>query len=330
MNPNKINSQTTAGNFELEKVLKEMAQSMGVPLITGNIYFVVPAANDNSVQFNKYYNKKYEDGTEMVQTTLALALAACTANRGDVIFLAPGFALTVTSSNVDLNKAGVTIIGLGNGLKRPTFTFGAAAATMTVSAADVTIKNCHHIGNFQNVASAYTLAAAKDFNLLNCSFADNSTVLNFLSAVVTNATDNAADGLTVMDCRYQGLATTENAFVSVLAALNRIHLENNSVFKDATNNAGQFITLSSKIILAARIMKNYLVIVGATGTTVGIFLTGSGTTSKGIVHDNFCSSLDTTTELMFTAGTGLVFFRNEYTGVADKSGYIVPAIDSSA
>ena len=330
MNRKLINSDVAAGNFQLERVLKDMASNIGAPIITGNIYFVIPATNANSVQFNKYYGTRYEDGTQMVQTTLDLAMAACTANRGDYIFIAPGYTETVTSTTPALDVAGVTIVGLGSGLNRPTFTYGAAAATINVSGANITIKNCHHIANFDNVAAAYTTAAAKDFRLENNTFDDTSNALHFLSIVVTNATDQAAEGLTVVGNRWNGLAVAPNAFISILAATDRLKVTDNVVYMDATNNVGHFITLAAKVVLEAEIARNRLVVVGATDATVGIFLTGSGSTSKGIVYDNFVSSLDTTTELVFTAGTGLVYFRNEYTGVADKSGYILPAIDSAA
>ena len=327
MNPDRINTGVTAGNFELESVLKDMARNMGAPLITGNVYFVIPTGNDNYVQFEKYFNKKYEDGTDLVQTSLNDALTAVTANRGDFIFLANGFALTVTDSNTDLNKAGVTIVGLGNGLKRPTFTFGAAAATIDVTAANIKVLNVHHIADFLDVASAYTLAAAKDFEIDKGSFDDNTSTKNFLSIVTTSAVDQAAEGLTVVNNKWNGLNTTPLAFVSILAALDRLTLNNNKVFMDATNDVGHFVTLADKIILEAEIDNNRLIIVGATDAAVGIFLTGSGSTSKGIVSNNFVSSLDTGGELIATDGTGLDFFENYYTGVANKSGKLWPVVD---
>lgn len=325
MNRNKINQEVTSGNFGLEAVLKEIATNLGAPLITGNIYFVVPADNANSVQFNKYYNTKYEDSTEMVQTTLALALAACTADRGDFIFLAPGYALTVTATNVDLNKAGVTIIGLGNGLKRPTFTFGAAAATMTVSAANVTVKNCHHIGNFLDVAAAYTLAAAKDFRLENNTFVDTSASLGFLSIVVTNATDNDADGLSVVGNFWYSLDVSPNAFISILAAELRLYVADNHVDMAATNDVGHFITLAAKIISGARILRNICNVVSSTGAAVGLFLTGSGTTSTGVVAENWVTSLDVTAPLFATAATNLQFFDNKLSTASSTSGKLWPA-----
>lgn len=329
MNPDKITSEVTHGNFGLEAVLKDMARQMGVLPVTGNVYVVMASTFANSVQYNKYFGRQWEDGTELVQPTLADALTACDDDRDDVIFLAPGFALTVTATNTDLNKNGVTIIGLGNGLARPTFTFGAAAATIDVSAINVTVRGCHHIGNFLDVASAYTLATAPDFHLEgDNTFVDNSSILNFLSIVTTSATDNEADGLTVLGNNIYGLNTTPLAVVSILAAELHINISDNTADLAATSG-GEFITLAAKIVNNARIQNNVHTVVGATGTTTGIFLTGSGTTSTGIVSGNMISSLDTTSELAFTAGTGLVYFENYYTGVADKSGKLIPLVDAA-
>ena len=267
---------------------------------------------------------------KLPKATVDSAIGACTATKGDTIILMPGHAETVTATSIALDVAGVTVLGLGVGLKRPAFTFGAAAATITVTGANCAWSGCHFIGNFLDVAAAFTIGAAKDFALTNNTFEDNTASLGFLSVVVTGATNNDADGLTIVGNYWRSLDVSPNAFVSILANENRLTVTDNEVFKDATNDAGQFITLSSKVLLGARISRNKLIVVGATGTTVGIFLTGSGTTSKGVVDNNYVSSLDTTTELLFTAGTGLVFFENYYTGVADKSGYLLPAADSAA
>lgn len=315
-----------AGNIDLQRALFALFNQN---TSLSNVYFVVPTTYANYVQFLSKYQKTYSDGTQMIQLTLPLAIAACTANRGDTIYVAPGYALTVTSSNLTFNKAGINIIGLGNGLKRPTLTFGAAAATVNVSAADVKITGFHHIANFANVAAAYTLAAAKDFRLDGNTFEDNASNLNFLSVLVTGAVDNDADGLIIIDNRFQGLATSPNAFISILAAEKRVRISNNRVHMDATNDVGHFLTLSSKIMTGIRIDNNRLNVVGATNATVGIFLTGSGSTSKGIVENNYVSSLDTTSELISTAGTGLTFFENYYTGTADASGKLWPVVDAA-
>lgn len=262
--------------------------------------------------------------------TVQQAIDKTTANAGDVIILMPRHAETVTATSIAMNKAGVTVVGLGNGLSRPTFTFGAAAATITVSAADCVWANTICIANFLSVASAFTLSTAKDFRLDGNSFIDNSSILDFLSIVVTNATDNAADGLTVTNNYYLSLPTTANAFVSVLAALARLTIADNHVDKAATNNAGQFLTMSSKVVTGAQILRNRAIIIGATNATVGIFITGSATTCTGDVALNFVSSLDSTAALIATAGTGFAYHENYLVSDPDVSGALWPVVGNPA
>jgi hypothetical protein len=261
--------------------------------------------------------------------TVDAAIGKCTAGKNDVIRVMPGHAETVTATSIALDVEGISIIGSGNGLKRPTFTYGAAAATITVSAANCTWKGCHFVGNFDNVAAAFTLSTAKDFRLEGNTFVDNSAALHFLSIVVTGATANAADGLAVVGNSWQGLALAPAAFISVLGDLSYLYVADNFVNMASTDDEGSFLTLSSKVLLAAQILRNRHVVVGATGATVGIFLTGSATTCTGIVADNDVASLDTTTELIATAGTGLKYFRNYYTGTADASGKLWPVVDAA-
>jgi len=296
--------------------------------VSGKV-FVVGDSSTANIDMLKEIFIPDPDGEVRYYATVDAAISACTANAGDVILIAPGHAETVTATSIALDVAGVTILGLGNGLNRPTFTYGAAAATVTVSAANCTWKNCHFIGNFDNVAAAFTLAAAKDFTLEGNTFDDVSTILHFVSIVVTSAVAQRAEGLRVLGNTWNGLAVAPNAFVSILEANDRVKINDNVVFMDATNDVGHFVTLAAFIVLEFECKNNRLIVVGANDAAVGIFLTGSGSTSKGIVENNYVSSLDTTGELIATAGTGLVYFENYYTGVADKSGKLWPAVDAA-
>ena len=261
--------------------------------------------------------------------TIQGAVSACTANKGDKIICMPGHAETVTSTSIDLSKAGISVICIGSGLNRPTFTYGAAAATITVSAANCAFAGGHHIGNFLDVASAFTLGAAKDFSLIGNTFEDATASLNFLSVVTTGATANSADQLKVIGNSWYGLNTSPLAFISILSTIKNLTAEGNSVNSKTTADVATFITFADKNGTGTRIVNNELVVVGSTGAAVGIFLTGSGTAHNGIVKGNVVTSLDTTAELIATAGTGLAFFENYYTGVADASGKLWPAVDAA-
>jgi hypothetical protein len=192
------------------------------------------------------------------------------------------------------------------------------------------MSNCVFVANFADVVSAITLSTATDFAVTDSEFRDTSSILNFLVCVTTGATDNTADGLVFARNYVYSLPATAGAVISILSNALRVVCSDNVVDKAATNNAGQLLTLSSKIVGGIRIMRNVLTVVGAGGTTVGILFTGSGTTSSGICAYNLVSSLDTTAALLATAGTKISFLENYLTGAVDASGTLFPAADNPA
>jgi len=292
-----------------------------VPYTTGTTRYV------SSTHANKSDNNSGIDANQPIATVDA-AIGKCTASVGDVIILMPGHAETVTATSIALDVAGVTIVGLGYGLNRPVFTFGAAAATITVSAANCTWKGCDFLANFLDVASAFTIGAAKDFRLENNTFRCTDATKDFLSIVTTGATANAADGLTFKGNYQFSLDVTTLATVSVLGNLNRLEIDNNFIDKACTNDAGQLLTVADKVILGARVSHNKLNIVGSTAAAVGLLITGSSTTNTGMVWNNYVTSLDTTGALLVTAAIGLAVQQNYVSGVVAASGLLWPSADT--
>jgi hypothetical protein len=257
------------------------------------------------------------------------AMGKCTANNGDKIIVLQGHTETVTSSSTTLDVAGVEIICLGEGQDMPTFTFSTAAATINVGADSIKWNGGSFIANFADVAAPFTVGAAKDFKLNGARFTEAGTDLNWFNIVVTGATNNAADGLTVTNCYALAKDAAGKAFVSVLGNLDRLTLEDNFYDTAGTTDIGHFLTMSSKVCLGARIRRNVLIALGATDATVGVFATGSSTTSTGEMSDNKATSLDTTTELFDTAGLDFAHFNNLYTGTIAASGKVWPAADGA-
>lgn len=101
-------------------------------------------------------------------TTIAAAIALCVANRGDVIIVGPGHVETViAAAGLALSVAGVSILGVGNGAKRPTINFTTATtATMTVTGADCSIDNFLFTGGIDALVGPISIQAA-DFRLTN-------------------------------------------------------------------------------------------------------------------------------------------------------------------
>ncbi len=144
----------------------------------GKTFLVCPSGHPNFTNLQQLFTPD-PDGTNRIFTTLAAAVTATTAARNDVIFVAEGHAENISSATgLLLSKSGVSIIGLGNGSLRPTFTLDTAnTSTIAVSANNIMVKNIIFVGNFLAIASLFTLTTAADFQLLNCEVRDtaNST-----------------------------------------------------------------------------------------------------------------------------------------------------------
>lgn len=262
--------------------------------------------------------------------TLEYAISSCTANRGDIIFIKPGHAETISSATaLAFDVAGVAIVGLGAGTKRPTFTLGTAASTtIAVSADNISILNCRFIGNFLSITSAFTVAAAAYFTIDNCSFTDTSAILGFLSAVKTTVSTNS-DFLQVSNCFIKSDATTKSvAPIVVLNTMTGLTLADNVVVQTvAQNNVSQFLSHAALVMTAALITDNKVYSVNTDSATGAFLVTTSATTGSGIIQNNVVRGLDVAGALMITAAAvqyGL--FNNLYIGDVGFSGFVLPAI----
>ena len=151
-------------------------------------------------------------------TTIDAAVGACTANSGDMIFVKPGHAETVSAAaGLDLDVAGITIVFLGNGNDRGTITFGTATtADMDVDAADITMVNPRFVAGIDALAGPIDVNAAR-FKIFGGTYEDGTTI-NTTDAVVAdaNADDLLIDGLTFIDGDAAG--TQKQSFIQVAGA----------------------------------------------------------------------------------------------------------------
>jgi hypothetical protein len=252
------------------------------------------------------------------------------ANRGDIVFIKPGHAETVSSATaLSLSIAGVAVVGLGNGTKRPKFTLDTAAtATIAVSADNISFYNCQFVANFLSIAACFTLSTAKEFRVENCSFQDTSSVLNFLNIVKSTGAANTADGLAFNDNTVINLGVTSNN-TTILTAndIDRLTMQRNYLKWAVQNN------VAIGVIVTAGVLTNLIATdnVGYrpnTTTAGGSFINVGGTTSTGVVARNLIQTLTTTTDLLFTTSVGLAAFENRVTGVVGATGFVIPAVDS--
>lgn len=303
----------------------------GLPILQthpGQVYFVnsssvlSPGGIGGSDQGPGSYKQPF--------ATIDFAIGRCQASAGDIIMVMPGHAETITTAaQLIMDVAGIAIVGLGTGSLRPTLTFGAAAANIPVTAANMSISNVLFVNNFADVASNFTntgTAVATDLTIENCEFRDTSSILNALTVITDNATDNSLDGLNFVGNRVSSLGTTAATTAIVLASVaNRMKISDNFTVHAILNDTPALIEMNSENCLDLEISNN----IGTrpnTSSTGGSFV-GSPGTCTGMCTDNKFYQLDASAGIWIATGSALGFIENysPITGAADKSGLINPA-----
>lgn len=166
----------------------ELLPGIGGNVYTGNVFFVDSGAGTDAGT----------NGTkDLPFATIDYAIGKCTASNGDVIFVMPGHAETVTAA-IAVDVAGISIIGIGNGDNRPSLTLTASAAPcFTVSADDVKIHNIRFYCATAGTSYLKNLlrVAANDVTVSNCEFKINQVVVHTVRVV-------SGDKVTIKDCVF--------------------------------------------------------------------------------------------------------------------------------
>lgn len=148
--------------------------SFGIPQVgagsfpyttTGSVFFVHSSTGSDSPGRGTNPDEPF--------ASIDYAVGRCTANKGDVIYAMPGHAETVSAAGgLDLDVAGISIIGLGSGSLRPTVNFTTATtADMDVDAANIYIENILFTGGIDALVFPIDINAA-DCTIVNCEYRD--------------------------------------------------------------------------------------------------------------------------------------------------------------
>lgn len=261
--------------------------------------------------------------------TLDAAIGLTSANNGDIILLAPGHAETLSAAgDVTIDVAGVTVIGLGTGTARPTFTLGTAATVeVVVSAANVTLQNLVFVASFADVANVFELTAT-DFTVDGCEFKASAANLNFLELVNTDTTDNSADNLKIVGCKWVEADTATLSAVDVNGDLDGLVFEGN--YANLGVNTGDLPIVAGvatgKDLTNVQISSNTLVRLNDANAL--LIDPDTTTANTGVIAGNKVRHADIAAEILAPTGSPIGFFENYTTAVDDASGYLIPAADS--
>jgi len=171
--------------------------------------------------------------------TLDYAVGRCTANNGDVIYCMPGHAENLAAdSAVDVDIAGIKIVGLGWGGSRPTFTCTAIAGDFKLAGA-----GCHWIENllFINAvdnSTGFLEVSAPDCTIVNCEFRETLAVY----ADVMLLTTAAANRLHIYNCKFTGNVADGAVSLVELVGGDGIHIHDCYFYGNCDTGVIQVIT----------------------------------------------------------------------------------------
>lgn len=190
--------------------------------------------------------------------TIDYAVGRCVAGRGDIIAVMPGHIETIaTADAIDIDKAGVAVVGCGTGSLRPRLDYTAAAGEIAIGADNCTIHNINFHANVTEVLIALDIEDGVDYaTVSNCLFdVETTTTDEFVTSI--RLTNNNTGCLIIDNIIEMGLQAHAVNAILLDADTHRTHIIGNLITGDySTANINGDTTLSTELLLKDNILVN--------------------------------------------------------------------------
>jgi hypothetical protein len=264
-------------------------------------------------------------------STINGAFAKCQSGRGDIVYVLPGHAESVTSANFWSSVVASTkILGLGTGTDRPTFTTTATGGTLAIAVANVRIQNCRLLlaGSLTST-TALTVTTGIPVTAAGLQLIGNdiNVAVDTDQLCTTAITLSAlADDCTIANNEIWGGTTgTVTGVIVTTGAVDRLKIVGNDIRACATT---QLLDLSNAAITDNLILNNQMQ--NKLDTTTAVIKPHA--TSTGIVDNNIWYTAAAGTAPAssgFTTYTTTYWFGiNRCATVSGASALLAPAVDS--
>lgn len=240
-------------------------------------------------------------------STLDYAVSQCTANRGDTIYVMPGHAETVTASDIGIDVAGVSVIGLGQGSSRPTFNLNATGSTITMSAANCKLQNVLLTGGVDAIVAVITVSAA-DCKIIDVEYRDVTGECT--DGILTTA---SANRLVISGLRWDGAVGAGTNAAIALVGGDRIEI------KDCDfdgNFAVGCIDVRTTATTDLEVRRCYM----RTRNAADIFIVDTITASTGVVGPQIYLRLQDNAANITEACTGATFVYHNDISIVNLAG----------
>lgn len=189
--------------------------------------------------------------------TLDAAVALCTASKGYIIVAMQNHAENLTAADaVDIDIAGVAVVGLGTGTDRPTFTMTNVAGEITIGAANVTLQNLVINASEPDTLKGVNVEAGVNYvTIRNCEFGvDTANTDEFTHAI---SFENGSTGSIIEGCLIDQALGNATAGIIMDADTDQLIIRNNIVRGDySTANIVGNTTLSTNLLIDGNLLIN--------------------------------------------------------------------------
>jgi signal peptidase I len=299
--------------------------SYGIPLIgsghiltTGDVFFVSSTRGSNG------YDGRSPDRP---WATVDYSVERTTASRGDTVIVMPNHEETSTNTAGywAFDVAGGTYIGIGSYKQRPRLLLDAGtAATITVSAADITLRNFEIASGTASVTRCLNVTSSGLW-LDEVEINDNTTSEFFLIAVdCTSTTDGNASGLRMTNCRVVSGEATTNV-IKTAGDVSLLRYMGNLVVTEGTSVP--ILNATGKDMKMCDFRYNWFSNKVADGTNFFASNDTASPNNSGIIAHNRFGHADVTGAHTIGAVGGCRFFDNLSVSTDALSGLLLPAAD---
>jgi hypothetical protein len=254
-------------------------------------------------------------------TTVAAALDHCRSGKGDQVIVLDGHTETVSTADAWPNlKPGTKIIGWGDGTNRPTVTFSAAAASILLNVANVSISNfIFNCAGNPSATTALTVAAPFTVSDAGCGFYGCDFQVGVdADQIVTKAitTTDAANRFSITDSHFYGATAAECTTVLEVLGSDDLRLENVHIQAATSSTTVGVMRLNATALLGGFVSQCSFINRKASSVHA---VTGVAS-SAGVCQDTNFGILDNATLAGWVTKGDWMFFRCQTVNFTGETG----------
>jgi len=216
----------------------------------GDIFYVSSVSGDNAAQ---------GDTPAVAFATIDFAVSKCANNHKDVIVVLPGHLEDLADATIDFDKAGITVIGIGQGLDRPLITYDHVDASVDIGANSVHLINLGFRPSLPDVKVGVDIETGKTNCVIeNCVFMEGEAGDITDEFILSLNIKAGCHDTVVKDCEFYTFATCSACThaIKLTGASDRVKILGCYCSGNYSTAAiGSDTTLSTEILISGNILK---------------------------------------------------------------------------